>query len=115
MSRMVLGNLRKDIGRESSQPRRGVRMRGRNRKVLPRDAVRRGDTFVDGFAHFERDSAVVDGDQNSVAISLRRDEPCRMHIVAQKPASPGPANTRHGAVAKDKSQLMSEIQQIIRW
>jgi hypothetical protein len=38
-----------------------------------------------------------------------------MHIVAQKPASPGPANTRHGAVAKDKSQLMSEIQQIIRW
>ena len=28
MSRMVIGNLRKDIRRETSQPRRGVRVRG---------------------------------------------------------------------------------------
>ena len=81
VSRMVIGNLRKDIRRETSQPRRRVRMRGRNRKVLPRDIVLLSDAFVDRFGHFKRNAAIVDGDQNSVAISLRRDEPCSVRLI----------------------------------
>ena len=80
---MVIRHRVKDIRCETPQPWRGMGMCGGNRKALASEPMLFFELCKHSLSDFPRDATVIDSQQNNVASSPRRDEPCSSMILCR--------------------------------